>query len=184
MAPANEPHPQQPHSPADVNPRQYDRLKARAERWARLCSELSTHAAELRELRNGLIPDEREARRHESWLEARHNELEQREVKLERRRRALERRVSEFVQRRKQLLAWQNGFEAGQRQKWDQHLLKAAQLEQQAEQRLVETAAWADELGGCEAELHDMLRELDSECRQLDAELNELPEARCASQAQ
>ena len=110
--------------------------------------------------------------------------FEQREVELERRLRVLERRVSEFAQRRRRLLDLQDELEAGRRRKWDHHLLKAAQLEQQAEQRLTETALWVDEFGACEAEMQDMLRALDSECRQLDSELNELSEARSASQAQ
>lgn len=174
MAATSEPDAPQPHEPAHRKIREQARLKSRAERWARLCSELTTDAAELKALREELIPDEHETRRRELWLEARYEDLERREVDLERRWHALKSRVSEFARRRKQMLAWQNEIEAGRRQKWDQYLARAAQLEQRADQQATDEAAWLDVLDTYEAELGNVLRELDNECRELDVECREL----------
>ena len=157
--------------------RQSERLKTRADRWARLCGELSAHAVELKELHNTLMPDESKAQRREPRLDAQRRELEQRESEVEQRQQALKRRVSEFARRRKQLITWQTEFEAVRRQECDQHLQKAAQIEQHAEGRLAEAVLWTEELDAYDAELCDLLRQFDIECEQIEADLGEPPEA-------
>jgi hypothetical protein len=173
MASSNECSAVRPDSP-DAGPhRPDDRLKTRADGWAKLCDELSAHALELKELRNELIPDEREDWQRESWLDAEREGLARREADLERRWNALEGRIGEFARRRKHLIAWQTDLEANRRRTCDQQLLKAARLERHAEECFAEASVWAEELEAYDAELSDILRQLDSECEQFDADLGE-----------
>ncbi len=181
MALTTETQPEHLHSSIAATARQYTRLKARAERWARLCRDLSTHAAELRNLRDELMPGANDVALREAQLETRRKELELREAEVARRWKALEGGVRELVRQRKQLTACQHELENSRQQAYDQHLLKAAELELQAERRFAEAEALSEELDACDSELRGAARQLEVELQELDADPAESPAASCTS---
>jgi chromosome segregation ATPase len=175
MTSPNEDQPEPASSPADAMGQKSGQLKARAARWARLCQELSAHAAELQKLRDELRPGTTTALR-ESELAAWNRELERRQAEMQRRQQALQRVEQELRQRQQQLLTWQHELNDRQQDADDERLLRAAELEREAEQRVATAAALTDELHAYDAELRDLAHQLEVETAQLDADLDESPE--------
>lgn len=141
-----------------------ERIRRRAERWARLCRELSDHADELRNLRKELAPHEPPASSVGSDdARRRHEELAQREVRLQREAQVLQRERREFELQRRQFAARQRTREESANHVCDRRLLQAARFEYEARRRLAEAAALADEVGRFEAALDEMTHEIERE---------------------
>jgi len=154
-------------------------LKARAERWSRLCRELSLHAAELKNLRDELAPGASGAGAREARLAAWQRQLERREAELEQRWKALERCVRELVRRRKELEAWQRRLEQQQSHSApaEVQVARALELERRAAERYAEVERLSRDLDACETELRELAAQLDEPDRPLDTERQLQPDS-------
>lgn len=173
MTPPAENHPQEFDHPAKPIARESKQVRARAQRWAKLCGELSNYADELRTLRGEITQRESATADEERDIEVRDAELRRREAEVERRQREVELSSSEFEQHRRQALRLQLD-EMRASQVNDRRFLRAAKLELRAKQRFNDAEALLQDYDSIDAELADMAREIDSEFAQFAAEVDEL----------
>jgi chromosome segregation ATPase len=159
--------------PSKSSARPSKQLRARTQRWARLCGELSNYADELRSLRGELTQREFVTAEEERGIERRSAELQRREAELEVRQREIDRSSSEFEQRRQdEVRARLDEMRVSQVN--DRRFLRAAKVELRAKQRLNDAEALFEQYDCIDAELSAMAREIDSEFAQFAAEIDDL----------